>query len=472
MTMARSRLARLTVLLVVAVALALVATNFVVQAARAEAPARWTPILLETAGQVRVAPQVAVGSAEDRRELDEIVALQAAGEVSAEQIAWWTAVRGPARWNEILLTAVRDAKSNPVRVSRTLALLNVAIHDAVIAACDAKLAYRRSAPSERDSRIKELAPPDQLSSHASVDAAIAAAALTVLSAIYPDRIAAFAERADELARVLIAAGTHTASDIAAGTRIGEAVGALAVARAAGDGANTFWRGEVPTAPGAWEPAKPFRNDLPLEPLAGTWRPWLMATGADVRPGLPPAFGSAAWQTEADEVVRVNEELTDEQIRIARFWADGPGTDTPPGHWMRIAIDLSNRDRLSAAEAARVFAHLGMAQADAFIAAWDAKYVFWSGRPTGLIKGFASTIITPNFPAYISGHATLSGASSTVLAAFFPVDAARLDAQAEEAALSRLYGGIHWRSDNEVGLQVGRRIGDLAVARAGRDGGLR
>ena len=127
--------------------------------------------------------------------------------------------------------------------------------------------------------------------------------------------------------------------------------------------------------------------------------------------------------------------------------------------MRIAIQLSNRDGLSAAEAARVFAHLGMAQADAFIAAWDAKYTYWSGRPTGLIPGFASTIITPNFPAYISGHATLSGASSTVLAAFFPADAARLDAQAEEAALSRLYGGIHWRSDNEVGLGVGRQIGE-------------
>lgn len=470
--MSRSRLARLTMLLVVAVALALVATNFVAQTARAEAPARWTPILLRAANQVRVAPQFAVGSAEDRRELDEIVALQAAGEVSAEQIAWWTAEPGPARWNEILLTAVRDAKSNPVRVSRTLALLNAAIHDAVIAACDAKLAYQRSAPSERDSRIKELAPRDQLSSHASVDAAIAAAALTVLGAIYPDRIASFEERADELLRVRMAAGTHTASDIAAGTRIGEAVGALAVARAADDGANAFWQGDVPAGPGLWKPAKPFRNDLPLEPLAGTWRPWLMASGSEFRPGPPPAFESTAWQAEADEVVRVNEELTDAQVRIARFWADGPGTDTPPGHWMRIAIQLSNRDGLSAADAARVFAHLGMAQADAFIAAWDAKYIYWSGRPTGLIKGFASTIITPNFPAYISGHATLSGASAAVLAAFFPADATRLDAQAEEAALSRLYGGIHWRSDNEVGLQVGRRIGDLAVLRAGRDGGLR
>jgi membrane-associated phospholipid phosphatase len=172
------------------------------------------------------------------------------------------------------------------------------------------------------------------------------------------------------------------------------------------------------------------------------------------------------------VVRVNDELTDDQIRIARFWADGPGTDTPPGHWMRIAIGLASRDRLSLATTARLFAHLAMAQADAFIACWDTKFTYWSGRPVGLIPGFASTIITPNFPSYISGHATLSGASSVVLAAFFPSDAASLLGQAEEAATSRLYGGIHWRSDNEVGLQVGRQIGDLAVARARSDGGLR
>ena len=114
----------------------------------------------------------------------------------------------------------------------------------------------------------------------------------------------------------------------------------------------------------------------------------------------------------------------------------------------------------------------MAQADAFIACWDAKYTYWSGRPIGLIPGFASTIITPNFPSYISGHSTLSGASAVVLSAFFPADAGSLAAQAEEAALSRLYGGIHWRSDNEVGLDVGRKIGQLAVDRASDDGELR
>lgn len=468
----QTRTARLGLVVVAATVIALVAANVVVQTARAEGPAHWRPILMSAPSAVRVAPAVLIGSPGDIRELDEVVDRQSRADRLAAQIEYWTAAPSPVRWNEILLDVVRKAKTNPVRVSRTLALLNAAMYDALIAACDAKIAHRRSSPAERDSRIRAFAPPDDLSSHASVDAAIAAAAVTVLSAIYPDRTNTFTGRQTELLNVKLAVGSHTSSDLDAGTQIGAAVGALAVARAASDGASAFWQVAIPDEPGTWKPAKPFRNDQPTEALAGTWRPWLMASGSEFRPGPPPALESPEWQAEADEIVRVNEELTDDQVRIARFWADGAGTDTPPGHWIRIAMGLADRDHLSLPDTVRLLAHLAMAQADAFIACWDAKFTYWSGRPVGLIPGFASTIITPNFPSYTSGHSTLSGASSVVLAAFFPADASTLTAQAEEAAVSRLYGGIHWRSDNEVGLDVGRRIGQLAVERAKGDGGLR
>lgn len=467
--MTRTR-ARVGFVMLIATVIALVTTNLFVQSARAEAPAHWQPLLLAGPSDARVAPRFALGSAEDHGELDALVALQALRPDVADRIAYWTAGPSPSRWNEIFLDVVREAKTNPVRVSRALALLNAAMYDAIIAACDAKIAHRRSTPSERDSRIKPLAPPDALSSHASVDAAVAAAASAVLSTIYPDRSSEFERLAREVSEVRLAAGTHTVSDLEAGDAIGRTVGAAAVARARSDGADAVWRGTIPEGPGAWKPAQPFRNDQPTEVLAGTWAPWLMSSGSAFRPGPPPAFESAAWQTEADEVVRVNQRLTDAQVAIARFWADGAGTDTPPGHWMRIAIRLSGQYERSLADTARVFAYLAVAQADAFIACWDAKFTYWSGRPTGLIPGFASTIITPNFPAYISGHSTLSGASSVVLGAFFPAESASLSAQADEAAISRLYGGIHWRSDNDVGLQVGQKIGELAVTRASLDGG--
>ncbi len=411
------------------------------------------------------------GSSEDRVELDQVVAGQAGASFLGPQIEYWTAVPSPVRWNEILLTAVRDANTNPVRVSRTLGLLNAAMYDAIIATWDAKVAYPRSSPADRDSRVEKLAPADDLSSHASVDAAVAAAAAAILSAIYPDRSETFEKHRAAALDVRLVSGAHTPSDVAAGVEIGEAVAALAIERSRTDGGSTFWQGTAPTGPGMWAPALASRNDQPIEALAGTWRPWLLKSGSDLRPGPPPAYLSEAWQTEADEVVRVNEQLTNEQVRIARFWADGAGTDTPPGHWMRIGIDLTVRDALPVATTARVLTHLAIAQADAFISCWDAKFTYWSGRPTALIPGFASTVITPNFPSYTSGHATLSGASAEVLASFFPSDREILMAQGDEATMSRLYGGIHWRSDNEVGFAIGREIGKRSIARASADGSL-
>ncbi|MBM4408044.1 MAG: phosphatase PAP2 family protein [Chloroflexi bacterium] len=433
--------------------------------ARAEAPASWRPFLMPSAGAVRPEPPPATGTDHDRRDLDEIVAAQAGGRTSAERIAYWTATPSVTRWNEILLGVVRLDKTNPVRTSRAIALLNTAMYDAIIAACDAKIAYRRGNPAERDSRIRVLAPVDDLSAFASVDVAVAEAARAVLTQIYPGRGDEFEAFADEVTGVRLAAGTSTRTDIEAGAAIGRAVGALAVERATTDGSSAIPRLNPPVFDGVWKAARPFQNDIPLEPMAGTWKPWLMASGDQFRPGPPPVFRSAQWQAEADEVVRVNANLTDDQVRIARFWADGPGTDTPPGHWLRIAIEMIRRDGVSLADAARVLAHVGTAQADSFIACWDSKFHYWTARPIGVIGNFASTVVTPNFPAYVSGHSTVSGASSVVLGQFFPGDAGRLGAMAEEAAMSRLYGGIHWRSDNEVGLVVGRQVGELAAERA-------
>jgi membrane-associated phospholipid phosphatase len=107
--------------------------------------------------------------------------------------------------------------------------------------------------------------------------------------------------------------------------------------------------------------------------------------------------------------------------------------------------------------------------DAFIACWHTKYKWWTVRPITVIRerhdpGFLSHLITPPFPSYVSGHATASAAAEVVLAHFFPERADWLRAQAEEAAESRLLGGIHYRSDNEAGLELGREVGRRAVQR--------
>jgi hypothetical protein len=333
-----------------------------------------------------------------------------------------TAVTG---WISVELAEIAAHRTNPPRAARGLALTSVAMLEAT------KLPRGRRR------------------------AAVAGAAATVLTYLYPDRAAVFAELVE---------GERPQRALDAGRRIGE----RAVAKTRTDGSDVVWQGTVPVGPGLWV-ATPPSSLPPLEPLAGTWRPWNISSGSRSRPGPPPAVGSRRYARELREVYDVSQALTAEQKRIADFWADGPGTVTPPGHWNQIAFELIGSRRLSDGAAARVLAALNTAQADAFIACWDAKFAYWSERPVTAIRreldpGWLSYITPPPFPSYVSGHSTTSGAASSVLGAFFPGRARQLRAMAEEAAVSRLYGGIHFRSDNEVGLRLGRKVAKAAIAR--------
>jgi membrane-associated phospholipid phosphatase len=169
-------------------------------------------------------------------------------------------------------------------------------------------------------------------------------------------------------------------------------------------------------------------------------------------------------TDLAEVKRVSANPTPSQRAIALFWADGAGTVTPAGHWFQIAGSLIARDRVTTPSAARILGLLGATVTDAAISCWDTKYAYWRLRPNQADPTIVTLVPTPPFPSYTSGHATFSGASSEVLAYFFPGDAAPLRRMADEAALSRLYAGIHYRSDNDTGKQVGRQLGGLAIER--------
>jgi hypothetical protein len=329
------------------------------------------------------------------------------------------------RWVEIELAEIVSHGTNPPRAARELALTSVAMLDA----SRVPRAYRR--------------------------AAVAGAASTVLAYMYPDRAAALEELAQrERPR--------------AGVAQGRSIGRRIVARARRDGSDAIFQGSIPAGSGLWVPTPPAFA-APLDPLVGTWRTWNISSGSRFRPGPPPAFDSRRYAREMREVYDVSRALTDEQKRIADFWADGPGTVTPPGHWNQIALGLIRSHRLSQSAAARVLAALNTAQADAFIACWDAKFTYWSERPVTAIRreidpSWLPYITTPPFPAYVSGHSTTSAAASELLAAFFPSARRQLRAWAEQAAVSRLYGGIHFRSDNEAGLALGKKIGRAAVSR--------
>jgi hypothetical protein len=274
----------------------------------------------------------------------------------------------------------------------------------------------------------------------------------------------------------VAAGVNYRSDVDAGLALGRAVADAVLVRAKADGSDKHFEGIIPTGTDHWAPppGTPADKSQPVEPLAGSWKTWVtdMAT---VRPGPPPAYGSPQFVTEAKEVLDTANKLTDQQKQIAQFWAGGAGTPLPPGIWNQILLDTVRDERLSTPRIARSFALLNVAQSDAGEAAWDAKYTYWSPRPVnairdlGLDPNFKSFLPTPIFPSYISGHSTYSAAAAEVLAYVFPSRTADFKAKAQEAAISRLYGGIHYRSDNEVGLQVGAKVGQAVVARAQHDG---
>ncbi len=204
---------------------------------------------------------------------------------------------------------------------------------------------------------------------------------------------------------------------------------------------------------------------------------------------PTAFSDepgSPFHAEAMEVYQTSRVLTAEQAAIARFWADDAMLSrTPPGHWMSIALAELDRDGAELSRQAEVLARLGVAVADAFIACWHEKYIHRLVRPVTYIRrtidpAWTPLLNTPPFPEYPSGHSTVSGASAEVLSALFGEDHAFEDrtttseglpprsfpsfwAAAEEAGISRFYGGIHFRPAIELGLEQGRCVATHALS---------
>ncbi len=274
---------------------------------------------------------------------------------------------------------------------------------------------------------------------------------------------------------------------------GQAVADAILAWAATDRFSTFNNClYVPApVPGAWVPTPPGFNPNPVQPCWGQIRPMVLSSGADCPPPGHPVFstdsGSEFYQA-ALEVYNTNLTLTAEQKTIADFWADNAGaTGTPPGHWIAIVGQLARNERLSLMTATEAYARVGIAVTDAFIECWNAKYIYNLQRPVTYIRDNIDAIwlpylVTPNFPTYISGHSTQSGAAATVLTHMFGIvaftDTIRADrnldppltprtfgsfyAAAAEAAVSRLYAGIHFTFDNNDGLTSGRCIGETII----------
>lgn len=432
-------------------------------------PARWRPWLLARGDELRPAAPAAPSPTE----LTELITLQGVRTAATSAaVARWDDPSVVLPWTQVALDLIRMHQPSPVRAARALALLHVAMFDALLATWDAREAFPRQSPATEDHAVVPLgSAPASAWSFPSEHAAVAAAAAAVLASVFPDESAdGLSGLAEEAATSRLVAGGAFRSDIEAGQAIGTAVGERAIARGKADGWDVAWDGsDRLTGEGFWQPTPPGFFQQPVEPMAGSWQPWVLASGEQYRPPAPPPFRSPAWQAELVAVQEAVVRRTPEQEETVRFWAGGPGTVTPAGLWMEIARDLIVRDGLDAPHAARVLALTSVALTDGFICCWDAKYTYWTARPITADPTLDVLIPTPPFPSYTSGHSTISTAAATVLGYLFPEDEAHLAERADEARNSRLWAGIHYPLDNEMGALGGGMIGRLVVARAREDG---
>lgn len=389
---------------------------------------------------------------------------------------------GPARadvitdWNLEALNAVKRASTAPPVAARNLAMVHAAVYDAVNAI----------EATHRPYHVNVTAQPG-----ASAEAAAVEAAFHVLGSLYPQQQTYFAARYSQSLGVIpdSPAKQH-------GRALGQSVAQQIINLRSTDGSNTTVAYTPGTQPGQWRPTPPG-NAPALLPQWGSVTPFAMNSGDQFRPHGPPALDSARYAQDYNQVMQLGAKdsamRTTEQTEIARFWADGAGTVTPPGHWNTIAADVAAQRGNSLAENARLFALINIALADAGIASWDTKYAadFW--RPITAIRegdtdGNDATVpdldwepllATPPFPECTSGHSTFSGAASAVLASLYGDDFAFITGSddlpgvtrsflsfsdaADEAGMSRIYGGIHFQFSNEQGLTAGRDLGQYVFA---------
>ena len=428
--------------------------------ANAQSIARWQPIVSADASAVEAPPFA--GTSVERDEIAQLLALQNAR--TPAQIAAFNKWnnRAATQWNILARDLVTQRGTVPPLAARIYAALSVAQYDATIAAARAGQNYRRATPTQTDARIVALAPVAD--GYPSRTAALCQASADVLKSFYPADDAEIESERAECKTSRLSGGVSFPSDLEAGAQIGGDIAAKTVARIATDGTDKAAQSQPkPIGPGVW----PGENGL--LPSFKLVRPWLTSDITQFRAVSPPAFGSPQFNADLAEVRQISDNRTPQQSQIAEFWADAAQTFTPPGHWNLFAQRIIASHNLTDAQATRVYALMNMAEQNAGIAAWDAKYTYWVIRPSQADPNITTPVGLPNFPSYVSGHSTFSGAASRVLGALFPDQKAVVDALAEEASVSRIYGGIHYRFDADNGITIGRRVADLSVARSQDDG---
>lgn len=466
----------------------------------------WKPILLSSGNEIIIDEPTDINSNEYQLELEEVIRQSTElGSAEKDAVDYWSN-NSAIRWNEIALELIAKYNlipgpnedgsytlpnpsnpagppafpfAHPPYACRALAYMSVSQFDGLITAWHYKFKYNRQAPYKVSTDVNHAYADNNVPSYPSTGAVIARTSKKILSEMFPLETEYLEQLESQHLESLINSGSNVQSDIDAGLIIGNAVANTALDRARADGmskaqcpkpvSDSIKAAAFERFGWQWENLELPVRPVGLTPLFSQVKMWNIENVESVRPPAPPEITSQEFLADVELLKDYADNVTQETRSIANFWQDGLGTYTPPGHWNRIANEILIEENYNPLRTTRTLAYMNMAIMDGGISCWDAKYYYHYPRPIQLIPDFETIAGTPNFPSYTSGHSVFSAAAATVLAYIFPERANTLNGWAEEAAISRVYGGIHWTWDATVGTEQGQNVANYTVELAKQDG---
>jgi membrane-associated phospholipid phosphatase len=390
--------------------------------------------------------------AQTQKELSEIKAkIAERDEKMLHRIQYWDAGSPAYRWNEIA-SQLTTFKNFNAFVRAPMAWMNMAIYDATFIARQAKYKYQRKRPGESDASIKTVVSHPVTPSYPCEHTVTAAAAAKVLAYFFPEKADSLLKLAKEEGQSRVYAGVQYPSDVEEGWKLGEQVAARIIEEATKDGSDKQWKGTIPKDPKLWH------GQYPVGITVAGFKPLVLKSANQFRPPAPPDF---AKDMEALKEFKRSFPTNECAFRWHALSGLDYWTDLASKKMFEYHIDKNSL------ECARIYTLLHVALHDAAISIMDAKYAYWGIRPFQYDTTFVPLVETPPFPGYPSGHATASSVAANVLTYFFPGDADFFKGKAKECADSRFYAGIHFRSDNEAGLELGAQLAQYVIDMKGK-----
>jgi hypothetical protein len=378
-----------------------------------------------------------------KEELDSILKVQSLGGIDDPlQISYWNASYPAYRWHQVMMEIGKQHKGH--KNGGRMAVLHLAIYDATVEVWKHKTKYWQLPPYHWNRNIHQMGREPEYSTFICEWSAAAGASREIIAHYFPEKDIYLDSLVEAFKISRLKSGLQFISDIEIGLQIGKAIAHQYIDYALTDSTEAIWTGKVPQRPGLWSGNPGLRD-----PMKAKWKPLTLQNAAQFRPKPHPDFAE-----DMAELRQFNStHLTSD---IAWKWKSQPIWDD------LIERKILEYD-LNPLEAAYANAMHHTARFDATIAAWDGKYYYWGIRPFQYDPLFKPILVeTPNFPGYPAGHTTVAGAIATVLSFLFPQDKEMFDDLAHECSESRFEGGVHFRTDNEVGLEVGKSVGEWVI----------